>query len=97
MNENTINNVNVDASMIILLVLIITSFNGVTMGYLEKNLTQEQTQYQAHYSGINLQTNNKYSVTEVGESSNGFIVNQQVEESPIGLSLSKSTPVVNRV
>nr|GEV15645.1 RNA-directed DNA polymerase, eukaryota [Tanacetum cinerariifolium] len=72
-----------------------TSFNGVTMGYLEKNLTQEQTQYQAHYSGINLQTNYKYSVTEVGESSNGFIVNQQVEKSPIGLSLSKSTPVLS--
>ncbi|GKB75798.1 hypothetical protein Tco_0942693 [Tanacetum coccineum] len=73
-----------------------TSFNDDAMGYLEKNLTQEQTQYQAHYSGVNLQTNYKYSVNEVGEPSNRFIVNQQVEESPIGLSLSKSTPVVNQ-
>nr|GEV29656.1 protein argonaute PNH1-like [Tanacetum cinerariifolium] len=43
--------------------------------------------YRAHYGGADLQTNYKYSIT--GESSNnGFFVNQQVEESLIGLSLS---------
>lgn len=60
-----------------------TSFNGDIMGYLSsgsngKNLTQEQAQYQAHYGEVHLQTKYKNSVTEVGESSNRFIVNQQV-------------------
>ncbi|GKE11690.1 hypothetical protein Tco_1415241 [Tanacetum coccineum] len=51
--------------------------------------------YRAHYGGAHLQTNYKYSVT--GESSNnGFFVNQQVEESLIGISLSKSTPAVKQ-
>ena len=60
-----------------------TSFNGGIMGYRssgsnDKNLTQEQAQYQAHYGEVHLQTNYKNSVTEVGESSNRLIVNQQV-------------------
>ncbi|GJT13934.1 hypothetical protein Tco_0860976 [Tanacetum coccineum] len=69
-----------------------TGFNGDTMRYLLSGSNEKNRQAR----GVHLQTSYKNSVTEVGESSNRIIIDQQVEESPIGLSLSKSTPVVNQ-
>ncbi|GKC67758.1 hypothetical protein Tco_1100356 [Tanacetum coccineum] len=67
----------------------------------EENL--HQNQYRALYNasgllnGVHLQTGYDYQRTELGEPSNRIIVNPQLEKAPIGLSLRKSTSLLNHI
>nr|GEW66402.1 hypothetical protein [Tanacetum cinerariifolium] len=67
----------------------------------EENL--HQNQYRALYNasgllnGVHLQTGYDYRIMELGEPSNRIIVNPQLEKAPIGLSLRKSTSLLNHI